>query len=73
MLNKQTVSVSTKGQIVVVKIGNTEIEMDYETAIQLSTWMRVRGKEAKNNAGDHSRKWSCIGNRTGVMNGERPW
>ena len=73
MLNKQQVSVSAEGQVVMLKIGNTEIKMEYETAIQLSTWLRVKGKEAKANAGDHSRKWSVIGNLQNVLHGGRPW
>ncbi len=56
-----------------LKIGNTEMKMDYEAAIQLSTWLRVRGKEAKQAAGDNSRHWSVIGNLTAVQSGERPW
>ena len=73
LLNKQQVSVSTEGQVVVLKIGNTEIKMEYETAIQLSTWLRIKGKEAKRFAGDDSRKWSVIGNLESVQNGGRPW
>jgi hypothetical protein len=47
--------------------------MPYEVAIQLSTWLRIRGKEAKRNAGDHSRHWSVIGNLQDVLSGGRPW
>lgn len=56
-----------------LQIGNTEMKMDYEAAIQLSTWLRVRGKEAKQTAGDNSRHWSVIGKLTDVQNGQRPW
>jgi hypothetical protein len=73
LLNKHTVSVATDNTLVVLNIGNTEIKMDYETAIQLSTWMRVRGIEAKNNAGDASRKWHIIGNLKAITNGFKPW
>lgn len=73
LLKKQSVSVSTEGTLVALKIGNAEIKMDYETAIQLSTWMRIRGKEAKRNAGDNSRAWHVVGNLQAVQAGERPW
>lgn len=73
MLNKQQVQVGTEGQLVTLKIGNTEIKMEYETAIQLSTWLRVKGKEAKRMAGDDSRKWTIIGKLENVIHGERPW
>jgi hypothetical protein len=49
-----------------LSIGNADIDMPYETAIQLSQWLRVRGKEAKRRAGDMSRHWSVIGLLEGV-------
>ena len=36
-------------------------KMPYETALQLSQWLRVRGKEAKRRAGDMSRHLSAVG------------
>lgn len=46
--------------MVKLSIGNTDIRMPYETAIQLSQWLRVRGKQAKRTAGDMSRHWSAL-------------
>lgn len=57
----------------VLKAGNAEMRMEYETAIQLSTWLRVRGKEAKRLAGGTSRHWSVIGNLAAVERGGRSW
>lgn len=73
LLKRQRLEVAAEGTLVVLKIGNAEMKMDYETAIQLSTWLRVRGKEAKRIAGDTSRHWSVIGNLTAVEDGHRPW
>jgi len=73
LLQKQRVEVKTEGTLVVLKVGNSEMKMDYETAIQLSTWLRVRGKEAKRIAGDDSRHWTIIGVLDAVEGGERPW
>lgn len=73
ILNKQILGVKTEGELVVLKIGSTEIKMEYETAIQLSTWLRVNGKKAKLAAGDVSRRWTVIGNLTAAEAGERPW
>jgi hypothetical protein len=73
LLQKQRIEVRAEGELVVLKIGSAEMRMPYETAIQLSTWLRVRGKEAKRVAGDDSRRWSIIGNLDAVMHGERPW
>lgn len=73
LLKRQRVVVSTEGQLVVLKIGTSEMKMDYETAIQISTWLRVRGKEAKRIAGDDRRHWSIIGSLSAVESGERPW
>lgn len=73
LLQRQRIEVKAEGELVVLKIGNAEMKMGYETAIQLSTWLRVRGKEAKRIAGDDSRRWSVIGNLEAVQAGERPW
>jgi len=61
LLLKQRLAVQAQGDRVVLSIGNTDVGFDYETALQLSQWMRVRAKEAKKNAGDMSRHWSAIG------------
>jgi hypothetical protein len=73
LLLKQRVAVSIEGTLVVLKVGNSELKMDYETAIQISTWLRVRGKQAKRLAGDTSRHWSVIGLLEGIEAGERPF
>lgn len=73
LLRPQTTSVRCEGQLVVLQIGNTEIKMEYETALKVSTWMRIKGKEAKRNAGDTSRHWTVIGNLTAVEAGENPF
>jgi hypothetical protein len=73
LLTKQDATVYLEGQLVVLKIGTTEIKMDYDTAIKISTWLRVKGKAAKALAGDNSRHWSLIGNLTAVEHGESPW
>ena len=62
LLSRQRISVDTDGgEIVVMTIGNVEVKLPYETALQLSQWLRVRGKEAKRRAGDMSRHWSAVG------------
>lgn len=73
LLKKQRIEVRDEGELVVLQIGNTEMKMDYETAIQLSTWMRVHGKRAKQKAGDATRKWNVVGNLSMVEATGRPW
>jgi hypothetical protein len=73
LLQRQRIEVRTEGQLVVLRVGNAELRMEHETAIQLSTWLRVRGKEAKRIAGDASRHWTGIGHLEAVEAGERPW
>lgn len=73
LLKPQITEVRCEGGLVLLKIGSSEIRMDYETAIQLSTWLRVRGKEAKRFAGDDRRKWTVIGRLDAVEAGERPF
>jgi len=60
MLTKTRIEVSTEGEIVVLRIGDSIIKLDYEAAIQISQWLRVNGKAAKRAAGDTSRHWSII-------------
>jgi len=60
LLSRQRMSVATEGELVTLTVGNSTLKMPYEAALQLSQWLRVRGKEAKRNAGDMSRHWSAI-------------
>ena len=61
LLSRQRLAVRAEGEHVVLTIGATDVKMPYEAALQLSQWLRVRGKEAKRNAGDLSRHWSVLG------------
>ena len=72
LLQKQRTEVATEGELVVLRIGNAEIRMEHDTALKLSTWLRVRGKEAQRNAGAVAH-WSIVGNLTDVQAGGRPW
>lgn len=60
-LTKQRMSVEVEGDLVKLSIGNYDMHLPYEDALKLSQWLRVRGKEAKRQAGDVSRHWSAIG------------
>jgi len=73
LFKKEKISVAVDGELVKLSFGNVEIKLDHQTAIQLSTWMRVAGKQAKRTAGDTRVRWNIIGNLTAVQNGERPW
>ena len=62
LLSRQRISVEVDGHnLVAFTAGNSTLTMDYETALQVSQWLRVRAKEAKRKAGDTSRKWSIVG------------
>lgn len=61
LLKRQRLAVEAEGELVKLHVGSSTLTMEYETAIQLSQWLRVRGKEAKRNAGDRGRHWSAIG------------
>jgi hypothetical protein len=73
LLKPQKIEVYTEGTLVVLKVGNSELKMPYELAIQVSTWMRVRGKEAKRAAGDDNRHWSVVGSLETIIHDGRPW
>jgi hypothetical protein len=60
LMSRQRISVEARGDLVRLSVGNADLDMPYETALQLSQWLRVRGKEAKRRAGDMSRHWSAI-------------
>lgn len=61
LLRRQRVSVSDVGEMVKLEIGNYSIDFPYETALQLSAWLRVHAKRAKMRAGDTSRRWNVVG------------
>ena len=61
LLTQQRVSVDTEGELIRLTIGDVVVRMEYETALKISQWLRVRGKQAKRLAGDMSRHWSIIG------------
>ena len=56
LLQRRRMAVEHEGDLVKLKFGNVEIKMSYIDALQLAQWIRVRGKEAKNTAGD-KRQW----------------
>jgi hypothetical protein len=66
LLARQRIAVSSEGEMVVITIGNTDLRMHYEDALQLSQWVRVRAKEAKRRAGDTSRHWSAVATLEGI-------
>lgn len=68
LLSKQRIAVVDVGEIVEMTVGNSTLTMGYETALQLSQWLRVHGKKAKRNAGDTSRHWSAVAMIEGLKN-----
>jgi hypothetical protein len=60
-MTKQRIAVSADHDVVVMELGNVGVRLPYAVALQLSQWLRIRGKEAKKNAGDVRRHWSAIG------------
>ena len=69
LLRRERIAVAAEGDLVVLNLGNVEIKMPYETALQLSQWLRVRAKQAKRTAGDTSRHWSAVGVLTDATRG----
>lgn len=66
LLSRQRISVDTEGDLVTLTVGNSTLKMPYETALQLSQWIRVRGKECKRRNGDMSRHWSVVASLDGL-------
>ena len=61
LLKKERIAVESEGDLVHIHLGNVQVSLQYEAALLLSQWIRVRAKEAKRRAGDKSRHWSAIG------------
>lgn len=61
LLREHRIAVDAEGDLVVLRIGNVEMKMPYETALKLSQWLRIRAKQAKATAGDTARHWSAVG------------
>jgi hypothetical protein len=60
VLKPTQIKVDHRGDLVIVQIGSSTMELPYEVALQFSQWLRVHGKAAKQKAGDLSRHWSAI-------------
>jgi hypothetical protein len=60
LLTPQQIRVYSQGENVLVHVGNSVLTLQYEDALKISQWIRMRAKEAKRRAGDMSRHWSVI-------------
>lgn len=60
LLSRQRIAVQPVGDLVRLSVGNWHMDMPYETALQLSQWMRMSAKQAKRTAGDESRQWRVL-------------
>ena len=72
LLRPHGLDVGTEGQLVVLKVRRTTAKLPYPQALTLAQWIRVRGKEAKRNAGEHGH-WSEIADMRAVVSGSRAW
>lgn len=62
------------GQVVYFQIGNHKLEMDYPSAIKLSSMLRTHGKQAKKFAGDAAKHWTSESVLTDAeLNYKRGW
>lgn len=59
LLRAHDVDVSHEGQLVTLRFGRATRKMAHRDASTLSQWLRVRGKEAKANAGERAH-WSDL-------------
>jgi hypothetical protein len=51
LLQKRNAEVSSKGELVILRIGNVDIPMHYEHALDISRWIRSEAKSAKSLSG----------------------
>jgi hypothetical protein len=57
------IDAGTDGFQVVLRVQNTYMAMPYDAALTISQWIRVRGKEARNHAGEAAH-WSQFATET---------
>jgi hypothetical protein len=72
MLRCRGLEVYGEGHIVMLKAGGVTAGLPFEVAHQFSQWLRLHGKEAKRNAGEHSH-WSKIAKPEAIAAGARPF
>lgn len=60
ILQRRQISVHSKGEQVILRIGNSDVGFHYEDALKLSQWIRMMAKQSKKRAGDVSRHWSGL-------------
>ena len=51
--------VSLEGRVVIMKLGPHTLRLNFENALTLSQWLRIRAKECQRTAGD-TRHWSEV-------------
>ena len=59
--HNQPYKVYADGETVTMEFGNVPITVDYHTALELAKFLRIAGRQAKANAGDHSRVITAFG------------
>lgn len=55
------------GSLISMRIGDVTATLNAEAAAQIAQWLRIRGKQARNYAGEHA-NWADIGDAKRVMN-----
>lgn len=70
LMKPTEIAVESKGENVLLIVGNSTLTMHYEDALKISQWIRMRAKQSKRNAGDTSRHWSGLAMLDGLV--ERP-
>lgn len=74
LLESLNMEVGHVGQMVYFQIGNHKLEMDYPSAIKLSSMLRTHAKQAKKFAGDANKHWTSESVLTDAeLNYKRGW
>ncbi len=69
ILKAYEAAVEARGTSVFVKLGPCELGLPWEVCFILSQWIRLKGKEAKRNAGEMAH-WSKVEHAGAVANGD---
>ncbi len=70
MLHAQNVDVEARGQLVALSFGSSTREMHHRDASRLAQWIRLHGKLARDNAGEHAH-WTKIATPEKYQTGDK--
>lgn len=73
LLKPTSYAAESQGSLVKVKLGNVNVTMDYNTALEIGALLRLRGRESRRNAGDTGARIRALGCLSDANEDEKRW